>query len=127
MFYDLSPAVAGPLHQALDRSLIHQLGDWYPSHRGIAWQRHHRVSMAAEHKRGYILHRHLQLFGNEGTETGRIENSSHADDPLAVELCKLESRLRHRIQRIGNDDQDRVRRSRYSLADNLRHDLVVGV
>src|SRR6202167_1976900 len=127
MLDDLSPAVARPLHQAVDRRRVHQLGDRYTSHGRIARQRHHRISVATEHKRSYILHRDLQLFRNEGTEAGGIKDAGHADDPLAVELRELKGRLSHRIERIGDDDQDGVRRRRHHLAHHLRHDLVVGV
>ena len=39
----------------------------------------------------------------------------------------FERRLGHGVERIGDDDEDRVRRDRRNLVHHVRHDLVVGV
>ena len=33
----------------------------------------------------------------------------------------------HGIERVGNDDQDAIRRVLHDLADHVRHDFIVGV
>ena len=64
---------------------------------------------------------------DEGAEAGRIQNAGHADHAIAREAAQLVSRLRHGVQRIGNDDEDAVGRILHDLAHHIAHDLVVGV
>ncbi len=95
--------------------------------RRVAGKRHHRVAVAAEHKRRHILDADVQFFRDEGAEAGRVEHAGHADDALAIEARLPERGLRHGVQRIGDDDQNALGRLRHNLRDHVRHDLEVGV
>ena len=83
--------------------------------------------MATEHKGGHILHADLQLFGDEGAEACRIEHPGHADDPFPVETGMTKGRLGHGVERIRDDNENRLGRLRDHLLDHIGHDLRVGV
>jgi hypothetical protein len=104
-----------------------QLGDGDAGDGGVARQRDHGVAVAAEDEGGDVFDADVQLFGDEGAEAGGIEDAGHADDALAVEAGLLVGGLGHGVERIGDDDQDRLRRLRDDLGDHVGHDLVVGV
>ena len=57
----------------------------------------------------------------------RVEHAGHADDALARELRQLADRLRHRVERVRDRDDDAVRRVLDDLLGDLLHDLVVHV
>src|SRR5215469_14816558 len=83
--------------------------------------------MAAEDERGYVLYADFQFVGDESAETGGIEHSGHADDALAWKPAELVGSLRHRIQRIRNNDQDAIWRIIHHFSDHSLHDAVIGV
>src|SRR6185437_14777254 len=127
ILHNFGAAVAGALHQAIYRGLVHEFRNGNPSYRGVAGQGHHSIAVAAEDERGHVLHADFQFFGNEGAEARGVEHAGHADYALALELTDLERRLRHRVERIGDHDQDAVGRVRDHFADHVLHDLVVSV
>ena len=83
--------------------------------------------MSAEDESGYVLDADFELLRDEGAEAGGVENASHADDTLAREVAELVGGLCHGVERVGDDDQDAVRRVLHNLADYVAHDFVVGV
>ena len=83
--------------------------------------------MAAEDEGRDVFHGDLELFRDEGLETGRVQHAGHADDTLAREAGLLERGLRHRVERVGDDDDDAVGRVRDDLAHHAAHDAEVGV
>jgi hypothetical protein len=48
--------------------------------------------------------------GDEALEAAGIQNSGHADDALAVEAGLAIGGLGHGVQRVGDDDQNRLGR-----------------
>ena len=127
MLHDLSAAVARALHQAINRLLVHQFGNRNARDRRISRQGNHGIAVSAQHKRGHVFHRNIQFARDKGAEARRVQNAGHADHAIAREATLLVRRLRHRIQRIRNDDQNAVRRILNRLADHVAHDLVIGV
>src|ERR1700733_752513 len=83
--------------------------------------------MPTENKSSYILHRYLQLLRNECPKPCRIQHSGHPDHALPRQPSLLECRLRHRIQRVRHDNQNRVRRRRDSLRHHIAHNLEVRI
>ena len=83
--------------------------------------------MSAEDEGGDVLHADFQFFGDKRPEAGGIEHAGHADHALAGKSAELVGGLRHGVERVGDDDQDAVRRMLHDLADHVRHDFVVGV
>src|SRR6266852_6641548 len=127
MFDDLGAAVTGALDDALDRGLIHELSDGDASDGGIAWKRNHGVAVSTKDEGGYVLHADFEFLGNESTEAGGVEHASHADDALTRKAAHLVGGLRHGVERIGDDDEDAVRRVVHDLADHIVHDFVIGI
>ena len=64
--------------------------------------------MTAEHVRLNILDGRLDLLGNEGPESCRVEDAGHSQHTLTGKSTDIERQLRHRVQRIADHDQDRV-------------------
>ena len=60
------------------------------------------------------------------TEAGRIQNAGHADHPVLAELGNLLRGPAHGIQRIGNQDQDAIRRILHRLFGGGANHLVIG-
>jgi hypothetical protein len=76
---DLGAAVAGALDHAVERSLVHQLGDGNAGDRRVARQRDHGVAVPAQHEGRNVFHRDIQFAGDKGAEARRIQNAGHAD------------------------------------------------
>src|SRR5438067_11437802 len=58
---DLGAAASRPRDDAIDRRLVHEIGNRNARHRRIPRQRHHRITVAAEHERVHVLDRHIQF------------------------------------------------------------------
>src|SRR5215210_6171765 len=122
---DLGPALTGALDYRLDLVFGEKLRDRDPAYGGHARQRYHRVPVPAEDEREDVAHGDLKLFGYERAVAGRIEDASHADHPLAGEPARLHRHVAHRVERVGDDDEDRLRRMLYDLFRNAGHDVLV--
>ena len=81
--------------------------------------------MSAEHERADVLDRYVQLHRDEGAHARRVEHAGHADDALLRELRQLVERLRHRVERVGDGNDDRVRRVLHQLRRDALHDVEV--
>src|SRR5688572_3411921 len=124
---DFGATVGGALRDRLDAIRRHQFCNRNARHGGVARQRHHRVAVAAEHKRRDVLNRHVQLHRDERAHARRVEHAGHADDALARELTEAVDRLRHRVERIGHRNNDAVGRMLDDLGGDVLHDLVIHV
>jgi hypothetical protein len=81
--------------------------------------------MAAEDEGGDVLDRDLELLGEEVAEAGGIEHACHSDNALVREPGKFAKRPDHRVQGVGDADDEAVRGVRLdALADGF-HDLEV--
>ena len=81
--HDLRTAVAGALHdrvQPLLRGPAHldQIRQRNAGHGRVAHQRHHGVAVAAQHERGHVLDRDLELLGQKIAEARAVEHAGHA-------------------------------------------------
>ncbi len=106
---------------------VHQFGDRNASDRRVAGKRNHGVAVSAEDEGVDVFDADFQFLGDEGAEAGGIEHAGHADHALAREAAELVGGLGHGVERVGDDDEDAVRRVLHDLADHIAHDLVVGV
>ena len=83
--------------------------------------------MAAEHEPLHVLHGDAQRLGDKRPVARRIEHARHADDAVLRKPAHLVSRLRHGVERVGDHDQNRVRRILHRLLDGALHHVVVGL
>ena len=81
--------------------------------------------MAAQDEGLDILDGHAELLGDEGPEPRRVEDPGHPEDPLARETGGLQGHVAHRVERVRDDDQDRVGRVRHGLLDDRADDAGV--
>ena len=72
-----------------------------------------------------VTDRNIQFLGNESPETSRIEYTGHSDDAVFGELRHHQRHLRHGIERIGNGDDDCVRRLRNHFLGHFLDDRVI--
>src|SRR3546814_12660602 len=76
--------------------------------------------MAAEHEGVHILHRYVELIGDEVAEACRIEHAGHADDLVMRQTRKFAQRPHHRVERVGDADDEGVGGVRLdAFADSL--------
>ena len=78
--------------------------------------------MAAEHEGGDVLDRDADLLGEEVAEARAVEHAGHADDLVVRQAGEFAQRPDHRVERIGDADDEGVGRMRLdALADRLHH------
>jgi hypothetical protein len=65
-----------------------------------------------------VLGRHAELLGDERPEPRGVQHASHAEDALAGEARCLQRDVAHRVERVGDDDQDRLRGVLRGLLDD---------
>jgi hypothetical protein len=83
--------------------------------------------MSAEDECEDVAHGDLELFGYERAVAGRVEDAGHAHYPLARETTRLHRHVAHRVERVRDDDEDRLRRVLYDLFGNTSHDALIGL
>ena len=81
--------------------------------------------MPAEHHCLHVLDGGAGLPGDERREAGRIEDAGHAEHALLWPAGDVLRHVAHRVERVGDDDQDRVRALRDRLLCNGSDDLLV--
>src|SRR5215813_5612257 len=112
---DLGAAVAGALHDLVQPlagrpTHVDQVVQGDAANRRVAQQRHHGVAVAAQHEGGDVVDRDVELLGEEQAEARAIEHARHADDALGRKAGDLLHQSDHGIERIGDDDDEGVRR-----------------
>src|SRR5580658_431591 len=122
MLDDLGATVAGALDDGIESIFGYQFSNRNTGYGGIAGQRDHGVAVSAEDKGGYVFYTDVEFQRDEGAEASGIEDAGHADDALAGKAAHLVGGLR-----VGDDDEDAVRRMLHDLADYIVHDFVVGI
>ena len=65
-----------------------------------------------------VLDADAELLGDERPEPGAVEHAGHPEHALAREARRRHRDVAHRVERIGHDDQDRVR----GMLRGLLHD-----
>jgi hypothetical protein len=86
---------------------------------------------AADPRRAAVLDAHAELHRDERAEAGRVEDAGHAEHALAREAGRLHRHVAHRVERVGDDDEDAVGGVAHGLLDDgsddpcvLRHQVV---
>ena len=81
--------------------------------------------MAAKDESGDVLHRDVEFSGQEMTEAGAIQHASHAANLLGRQARILLKCPDHRIERVGDADDEGVGRVVLDALANGFHDLQV--
>ena len=81
--------------------------------------------MAAEHEGGDVLDRDLELLGQEIAEARTVEHAGHADDMALRQAGKLLQRPDHGVERVGDADDEGLRRVLLEAGADLFHDLEI--
>ncbi len=81
--------------------------------------------MAAQDESGHILDRHAELLRQEIAEPGAIQDASHADDPVRRQPGRLLHHPHHRIQRVGDGDDESLRAMGFDRRADFADDLGV--
>src|SRR5439155_8761627 len=98
----VEPFLRGPTH-------LHQVGKWNPGHGGIAYQGNHGIAMASENKCADVLDRDFELLGEKIAKASAVENARHADDAIVRQARGFAHQGDHRIERIGDDNDEGLR------------------
>ncbi len=82
--------------------------------------------MAAKDEGRDIFLRGFERFREEVAEARRIQHARHADDFFRVEAGFLLHHPHHRVERVGDDDDERVRAEFFQVLRHRRNDAGVG-
>jgi hypothetical protein len=96
-------------------------------HAGEAGQGDHVVAVPAQEQGLDVLDRAADLPRDEGAEAGDIERAGLAHDAVGREAGRLPRGVDHRVERVGDDDHDRVGRVLLDLLAHALDDLDVGL
>ena len=119
------PPLRGALDHRLDPVLRRELPQRDAAHGRRRDDGHHLVAVTAEHHRGHVLDRHAGLPGDERREAGRVEDSGHPEHALLRPGGDVLGHVAHRVERVGDDDQDRIRAGGDHLLGHGLDDLLV--
>ena len=82
--------------------------------------------MPAENERVNVFDANFAFHGNEGAHASGVEYACHAKNALLGEAAHLERGLGHGVERIGDHDNDAIRRMFDDLFNDGFDDVVVG-
>ena len=81
--------------------------------------------MSAEHEGGDVFDRDVEFVGQEIAEARRVKHAGHADHLLVRHAGSLLQRPHHRIQRVGDADDESVGGIFLDAGADLLHDLEI--
>ena len=122
---DLGPGFAGPGGQLLDLLLRGDFLERHSADRRQAGKGHHVGAVAAEDGAGDIGHRYAELHGDERPPTGGVQRAGHADDLMLGEAGQLVKGIDHSVERVGDDDAERLGSVLFDAVGNRGDDLEV--
>ena len=125
-----APPLRGALDDFVDARLrrpahLDQIGQRNAGDRRVADQRHHGVAMAAEHEGGDVFDRDVEFVGEEIAEARRVEHAGHADHLLLRQAGEFLQRPHHGVERVGDADDEGVRRVFLDAGADLPHHLEI--
>src|SRR3984957_7872056 len=120
--HDLGAAVTGAHFDFVQPRSLDQLIYRLAADRGVAANRHHVVAMPTEHHRVDATDRDVEFSCQESPVTRRVEYSSLSHDSLLGEAGNALELRHHRIQRIGDGNDESLRRVLLDrLPDGVHH------
>ena len=127
---DFGTAITGPLNDRVQLILcgpahFHQIRQWDTRNGGIARQRHHCIAVAAQNEGSDVFHGDVEFSREEVTEACRIKHTGHAANLVVRQTGEFAQRPNHRVQRVGDADNECVWRVGSNAFANGFHDLQV--
>ena len=107
---ELAAADLRPLDELRDPALRQQLGQRNATDVRRRDDGNHLVAMAAEDDRSNVFHGDVELLRDERREARGVENARHADDAVLLEARRRLCDVAHCVERVRDDDEDRVGR-----------------
>jgi hypothetical protein len=83
--------------------------------------------VSAEDERVDVTHRDSKLLGDKRAVAGGVEDARHPDYPLAREAAYVHRDVAHRVERVRDHHQDRLRRVLDHLFGYAPDDVLVGL
>src|SRR4029453_19119677 len=123
--HELAPARGGPGNELPDPFLRHELPQRDSSDGRRRDDRDHLIAVAAQHHCSHVLHRGAGLPRDEGGEPRRIEDACHSEHAVLGPARDVLRDVAHGVERVRDDDQDRVGGSLRHLLRHGAHDLLV--
>ena len=81
--------------------------------------------MTAEHEGGDVFDRDVELIGKEVTEARGVQHAGHADNLLLRQAAGLLQRPNHRVERVGDADDESVGGILLDAGADLLHHLEI--
>ena len=107
--HHLGATVAGALNDLLEAHRVDLLRDGNAGDVRVAGHRDHRVTVTAEDEPRDVAYRHAELPREEGAKARGVEDPGHSDHVWGWKAGDLKRHVAHGVQRIRNDDDDRIR------------------
>ena len=83
--------------------------------------------MSTEYERRYGRYRYVKLFSQERLVSSRVENSRHSDHVRGRESGLFLHEVHHRVERIGDNDNERAWGVLFDTSSDLLDDVGVGL
>ena len=122
---DLRSTIPGTLDKGFHTIFCHQFSDGNAGHGGVSSQWNHGVAVPAQNKGMGVLHGDVELPGNEGPKTGRIQNTGHPQKTFPWKTTHGFSHLAHGVQRITHHDDDGIGAVTSDVFRDVLHDSSV--
>ena len=119
------PPTARALDHRLDPVGGHELRQRHAADRRRRDDRHHLVAVAAEDERLDVLDRRLRLPGDEGRKRAVSRMPAWPKTRSLGKPGDVLGHVAHRVERVRDDDQDRVRRRGDRLLGDRLDDVLV--
>ena len=83
--------------------------------------------MTTQHIALHVLHRNTGFHRHKGAHASRVQNASLPDHTFARQTGLLHGQVRHRVERVRQNDKERVRRMFEGFSGSIAHDLGIGL
>src|SRR5213594_1128760 len=123
--HDLAARLPRALLDLLELLRREERGDRDAADGRVAPDGHHVVAVAAEDHRLHVGDRDPELGGEERAVAGGVEDARHADHLLLREAGALLHERHHRVERVGEHDDERLGRVRLDVVGHRADDLRV--
>jgi hypothetical protein len=124
--HDLGAAIARTCDDLLDSVRVHQIGQRNACYAAVPHQGNHGIPMAAKHKSDDVRCGDIERLRYESAEAGGVEYAGHAHHTALRKAAGVVRNVAHGVKRVGDHEQDCVRRVLHCLFHGCLDDVVIG-